>query len=82
MTTSFTAVEQSQPSPSDIKFVRQSVRRFIFDKDQSIPLSALHPKEIIGMPVMYPTVHHSKEKSNIIIVENRLSIQSDVDTET
>lgn len=82
ITTSFTAVGQTQPSPAEIKFVRQSVRRFIFDKDQSIPLSAFHPKEIIGMQVMYPTVHHSKEKSNTTIVENKLSIQSDVETET
>jgi hypothetical protein len=82
VTTSFTVVGQTQPSPADIKFVRQSVRRFIFDRDQSIPLSALHPNEIIGMPVMYPTVHHSKEKSNITIVENRLSIQSSVETQT
>ena len=80
--TSITVVAQNQQSPADIKFVRQSVRRFIFDKEQSIPLSALHPSEIIGMPVMYPSVHHSNEKSNIIVTDNKLSIQSEVETAT
>ena len=80
--TSSTVMAQNQQSPADIKFVRQSVRRFIFDKEQSIPLSALHPNEIIGMPVMYPSVHHSNEKSNIIVTDNKLSIQSEVETAT
>lgn len=73
---------QSQPSPEDIQFVRQGVRRFIFDNNQSIPLSALYPSEIIGMPVMYPITHHLKEQATIQTIDNRLTIQSVAETET
>ena len=82
ITTSLNLVGQTQYSPADIKFVRQGVRRFIFDKDQSIPLAALNPNEIIGMSAMYPTEHRLKDQSKINIVDNSLSIQSKVATET
>ena len=67
---------QQQQTPDGIKFTRQAVRRFLFDKDLSIPLSALHPNEIIGMPVMYPTAHRLTLHANIQTSGNRLSLQS------
>jgi hypothetical protein len=67
---------QQQDTPEGIQFTRQAVRRFLFDKDMSIPLSALHPNEIIGMPVMYPTAHRLKPHAAISTNNNRLSIQS------
>ncbi len=67
---------QQQQTPDGIQFTRQSVRRFLFDKDLSIPLSALHPNEIIGMPVMYPIAHRLKPHATISTSNNLLSIQS------
>lgn len=71
-----------QPSPEDIRFVRQGVRRLIFDKDQSIPLAKLEPGKIIGLPVMYPIRHYADEPSEISVMEDKLVIQSEVETRT
>ena len=68
---------QQQDTPDGIQFTRQAVRRFLFDKDLSIPLSALHPNEIIGLPVMYPTAHRLATHANIQTTGNRLSLQSE-----
>jgi len=67
---------QQQHTPDGIQFTRQAVRRFLFDKDLSIPLSALHPNEIIGMPVMYPIAHRQSALASIETRGNRLSLQS------
>lgn len=69
-------------SPDKIKFVRQGVRRFIFDEQQSIPLAALNPREIIGLSAMYPVTHMGSEKADVKIHEGQLSIQSKTDTYT
>jgi hypothetical protein len=68
---------QQQVRPDGIQFTRQAVRRFLFDKELSIPLSALRPNEIIGMPVMYPTVNRLAEHASIQAKGNRLSLQSE-----
>ena len=68
---------QQEVRPDGIQFTRQAVRRFLFDKELSIPLSALHPNEIIGMPVMYPTAHRLAAHASIQTTGNRLSLQSD-----
>jgi hypothetical protein len=73
---------QGQPSPDDIKFVRQGVRRLIFDEDQSIPLAMLDPGKIIGLPVMHPIRHYSDEHAEIFISDDRLVIQSEWETRT
>lgn len=68
---------QQDVRPDGIQFTRQAVRRFLFDKDLSIPLSALHPSEIIGMPVMYPASHRRTTHASIQTTGNRLSLQSE-----
>lgn len=75
-------IAQSPLSPDQIKFVRQGVRRFIFDEQQSIPLAALNPREIIGLSAMYPVTHVGNEKADVKIHEGQLSIQSKTDTRT
>jgi hypothetical protein len=42
-------IVQSRISPDQLTFVRQGVRRMIFDKDQAIPLASLEPEESIGI---------------------------------
>ena len=68
---------QQDVRPDGIQFTRQAVRRFLFDKELSIPLSALHPNEIIGMPVMYPTAYRLADHATIQTKGNRLSLQSE-----
>ena len=69
-------VAQSQTSPDEIKFVRQGVRRMIFDEDQSIPLAGIEPEKIIGLSAMHPISHYSDDHSNIFISNDKLVIQS------
>ncbi|MCE2849555.1 MAG: hypothetical protein LW815_10380 [Chitinophagaceae bacterium] len=68
---------QQEVRPDGIQFTRKAVRRFLFDKELSIPLSALHPNEIIGMPVMYPTAHRNADHATIQTSGHRLSLQSE-----
>ena len=73
---------QGQTSPDDIKFVRQGVRRLIFDEDQSIPLASLEPGKIIGLSSMHPIRHYLDEQSEIFISDDKLVIQSERETQT
>lgn len=73
---------QRNVPPDEINFVRQGVRRFIFDAHQKIPLSALVPREVIGMSGMYPASHYLGEQAAIAVIGNQLSIQSESETET
>ena len=73
---------QGQTSPEDIKFVRQGVRRLIFDEDQSIPLAGLEPEKIIGLSVMHPIKHYLAKPSETFISDDKLVIQSDMETQT
>ena len=73
---------QGQTSPDDIKFVRQGVRRLIFDEDQSIPLAKLEPGQTIGLSTMYPIRHYLDEQSDIFISDDKLVIQSERETQT
>jgi hypothetical protein len=73
---------QAQTSPDKIKFVRQGVRRMIFDEDQSIPLARLQPDKIIGLKVMHPITHYSEEQANVTIQEDKLLIQSELESQT
>lgn len=72
-----TLMAQQQVRPDGIQFTRQAVRRFLFDKELSIPLSALHPNEVIGMPVMYPAAHRLATHADIQTTGKRLSLQSE-----
>ncbi|QEC51227.1 hypothetical protein EDD80_101295 [Anseongella ginsenosidimutans] len=72
----------SQTNPDEIQFVRQSVRRLIFDPAQSISLASLNPKEIVGLPSMYPVGHHFPEKAGVAVRNEKLVIQSEKETQT
>jgi len=73
--TTMDCLVQGQTSPDDIKFVRQGVRRLIFDEDQSIPLAKLEPGQAIGLSTMYPIRHYLDEQSDIFISDDKLVIQ-------
>lgn len=73
---------KSQPAPDEIHFVRQGVRRFIFDDTQTIPLAALHPNEIIGMPAMYPVTHHMETHAELNVLDGQLQITAEAETQT
>ncbi|MPR34677.1 hypothetical protein [Salmonirosea aquatica] len=71
-----------QPAPDAIHFVRQGVRRLIFDQDQAIPLAALKPGEIVGIASMYPTSHYLSAQADVLASENKLVINSRQETRT
>lgn len=70
------SVAQTDLSPDKITFVRQGVRRFIFDETQKIPLSGLKPAEIIGMSAMYPLTFYSGFRADVQVKNNQLLVQS------
>ena len=74
----------AQPSikPDQIQFVRQSVRRFIFDEKQQISLAALNPSEVIGIDAMYPVSSYSENEASVTISNHQLVIQSEQNAET
>jgi len=72
----------SQPTPDEINFVRQGVRRFLFDETHTIPLASLNPNEIIGMSAMYPTTHHMEAHAQVRVYHGKLQITADTETET
>lgn len=73
---------QAQVQPSQIHFVRQGVKRIIFDKDQSITLSLLSPEKIIGLPVMYPIANEMATHARVAIDQNKLVVKSNEETKT
>lgn len=75
-------VLMGQSSPDQIDFVRQGVRRMVFDEGQSIPLAGLDPANIIGLTAMHPVHHYLDEKASIFIHDARLGIQSKQESRT
>ncbi len=73
---------QSEVAPDNIKFVRQGVRRLVFDADQSIPLAVLNPNEVIEMSVMYPVQNYLDDHAEVVCINNQLSIKSKKETQT
>ncbi len=73
---------QNRQSPDKIRFVRQAVCRLIFDEHQKIPLAGLNPKEVVGMPAMYPMAFYSDAHADVDIQHNQLVIQSERNTQT
>ena len=67
----------AQNSPDQLRFVRQGVKRMIFDPDQSIPLATLDPDKIIGLSVMHPTSHYSGEPAEVSVRGDLLIINSE-----
>lgn len=79
---SVSAHAQSPVSPEQLKFVRQGVKRMIFDDDQSIPLASLVPGKIIGLTAMHPISEYSDTHSEISISKDKLLIQSEGESQT
>jgi len=73
---------QSQTMPDEIHFVRQGVRRMIFDEDQSIHLAGIDPANIVGFSAMHLTSQYSGTPSKVSIEVDKLSIQSEQETRT
>ncbi len=80
----FTAQDelQGQSLPNDIKFVRQGVKRMVFDEKQSIPLASIQPASIVGLEVMHPITHYLDEHSNTHINRDKLIVASRQNTQT
>lgn len=74
-------VASGQTQPDELKFVRQGVKRMIFDEDQSIPLAKLDPAKIVGLSSMHPATH-TINSSSISIQKNKLVIGSKTTSET
>lgn len=55
----------SNPGPEQLTFVRQGVKRLIFDSDQALPLSVLDPRHIVGFTAMHPTHIYSADSAKI-----------------
>lgn len=73
---------RSQPAPGEINFVRQGVRRFVFDDRHTIPLAALNPKEIVGISSMFPVTHYGNSHAAVKVENDRLTVSSDTQTQT
>lgn len=73
---------QGQIPPTDINFVRQGVRRFVFDEAHNISLAKLNPNEIVGVSSMFPITHYMEKEAAITVVNNQLRISSDAKTKT
>lgn len=73
---------QSQTAATDIQFVRQAVKRIIFDQDQSISLASLKPEKIIGLDVMHPVHHLGKDSARISIENGMLQFSTPTKSET
>ncbi|MDT0677902.1 hypothetical protein [Autumnicola musiva] len=68
---------QNEVHPDEITFVRQGVRRYIFNENQQIPLSLLEPSELIGLPVMHPVTYYADSTINTRIKNGRFLVTSD-----
>ena len=73
---------QTSPSPSDIRFVRQGVKRMVFDPNQAIPLASLDPEKVIGMASMHPVTHYLDHKAEVTIREDLLAVRSESESRT
>jgi len=78
----FDLATQAQTAPDAIQFVRQGVRRLVFDQEQSIPLAALKPTKIIRISAMYPIEHKLDRQASVTTQGNELVIQSEPETQT
>lgn len=75
-------LSEAQVKPTDIEFIRQGVRRYIFDQAHNIPLAALKPAEVIGMSSMYPVRHLLPAQAKVTLQQRQLHIASTQPTQT
>lgn len=73
---------RAQEIPDEITFVRQGVKRMIFDNEQAIVLAKLDPSTIVGMPTMHPVKHHNKTHAEVLIHSGSVEVKSENATET
>lgn len=78
----FTLAAYSQTAPTEIQFVRQGVKRVIFDQEQSIPLASLNPEKIIGLNIMHPIHQYGKDSAKINIEKGLLNITANTESES
>lgn len=72
----------AQLAPSKINFVRQGVKRLVFDDTQAITLAKLDFNSSVGFSLMYPVNHHQAEEASITIIDEKLQIESENVSET
>ena len=68
---------QDHTPPDKIEFVRQGVRRLIFDADQAIPLASLRPSEVIGLDTLHPASVTTDHKPDVSIEQDPLVVKSE-----
>ena len=68
--------------PDQVNFIRQGVRRFVFDETLAIPLSVLNPREVVGIASMYPVKNYGRSSAEIRITDGRMSIGSGLQVES
>ncbi|PHN02688.1 hypothetical protein CRP01_31210 [Flavilitoribacter nigricans DSM 23189 = NBRC 102662] len=73
---------QSGIEPADIKFVRQGVKRLIFDPEQAIPLASLDPGNIIGIASMHPVHQYTSDPATYQLSGDQLRISSEAHSES
>ncbi|MEM7370369.1 MAG: serine hydrolase [Bacteroidota bacterium] len=71
------AMPKPQINPKDIRFVRQGVKRLIFDPNQAIPLAELDPANVIGLSAMHPTHLYSESSPSIKTSGRHLIFESE-----
>ncbi|MGO1520134.1 MAG: hypothetical protein ACTHZ7_09515 [Sphingobacterium sp.] len=69
-------VTYGQITVPQIEFVRQGVKRVVFDDNQHLPLASLDPNSIIGMAAMHPVEHRSRETVQVVSENGRLRAAS------
>lgn len=62
------------PTPDDLLFRRQAVKRMVFDKSQQIPLSGMDPAKVVGLDVMHPPVGEQTGDVQLAIENGRLKL--------
>lgn len=62
--------------PSEIMFRRQAVRRLVFNKEQSIPLSVLDPSSVVSLDIMHPELSDAKRNAVCGVEDDTLGIAS------
>lgn len=69
-------VAQQTLHPSQVMFRRQAVRRLVFDKEDSIPLSVLEPSKIVSLDLMHPELSPATQKANCSLDGDTLTVSS------
>ena len=67
---------QSKVEPENLQFVRQGVKRLIFDENQAITLARMDPNNIIGLTSMHPLTNYSGAKAEVAAQNDQLLIRS------